>query len=159
MFSSPVAINHHVYHDTSSSSSSLSSCSSLDLPHEECPSFNHESSQIEYGRLTDDQKQSIYWSQHHLSPKQSGVKRRRNDRGLKTKLTQLTHENDILRAKINMLIRKFGQIDERDELKSTEQLAVFNTLDQSSKPINQVDHGLSITTTEQLSSMPIKWRF
>jgi len=122
MSSSP----NHPYYDTSSSSSS---CSSLDISQEE---FNKSSPK----------KDSKYWSQrskNNLSAKRSRVKRRMNDLVLETKLTQLTNENEILRAKIDMLTRKFGQ----------EKPTVFN---------QSVNNPSMTTKTEQLS-LPIKLRF
>jgi hypothetical protein len=84
-----------------------------------------------------------------------------NDLVLETKLTQLTNENEILRAKIEMLTRKFGQKNE--QLKSIEQPTILNILDQSSTEINHLDNNSSVTTIEQLSlkksSIPIKLRF
>jgi len=62
-----------------------------------------------------------------------------NDLVLETKLTQLTNENEILRAKIDMLTRKFGQ----------EKPTVFN---------QSVNNPSMTTKTEQLS-LPIKLRF
>jgi vrille protein len=48
-------------------------------------------------------------SRNNLSAKRSRDKRRMNDLVLETKLTQLTNENEILRAKIEILKRKFDQ--------------------------------------------------
>ncbi|CAF0929107.1 unnamed protein product [Rotaria sordida] len=177
MSSSPSVVNNHLYHDTSSSSSSLSispSCSTLDTSQEEFILLNDKSSQKQYDSISNDKNNSMYWSQrsrNNLSAKQSRTKRRMNDFVLETKLTQLTNENEILRAKMNMLIRKFGHLIsqkdkqfEYDELTSDEQPTVLNILDQSSTQINHSNNHLSLTTTtEQLSleksSIPIKWRF
>jgi len=160
MSSSPFVINNHPYHDNSSSSS----CSSLDNLQEEYTLLNNKSSRKQYNYIPDKTKDSIYWSQrsrNNLSAKQSRVKRRVNDLVLETKLTQLTNENEILRAKIDMLTRKFGQKNE--QLKSIEQPTILNILDQSSTEINHLDNNSSVTTTEQLSlkksSIPIKLRF
>jgi hypothetical protein len=80
-----------------------------------------------------------------------------NDLVLETKLTQLSNENEILRAKIEMLTRKFGQ--ENEQLKPT----ILNILDQSSIQTNHSAIDPSMITTEQLalnkSSIPIKLRF
>ncbi|CAF0846250.1 unnamed protein product [Rotaria sp. Silwood1] len=174
---SPTIINNHPYYDTSSSSSSFSissSCSSLDTSQEEFILLNNKSSQNQCDFISNDKNDSIYCSQrsrNNLSAKRSRVKRRMNDFVLETKLTQLTNENEILRAKINMLIRKFGHLIsqkdkqfEYDKLTSNEQPTVLNILDQSSTQINHSNNNLSLTsTTEQLSleksSIPIKWRF
>jgi vrille protein len=128
MSSSPLVINNHSYHDTSSST-----CSSPDI------SLNKKSSP----QISDNKKDPIYWSQrskNNLSAKRSRVKRRMNDLVLETKLTQLNNENEILRAKIDMLTRKFGHLT--------------NEQNQQIPKIND-----SVTTTEELSSMPIKRRF
>jgi hypothetical protein len=158
MASSPFVINNYPYHDTSSSSSS--SCSSLDVSQEEYILLNKQSSRKQPPFIPDNKKDPIYWlqrSKNNLSAKQSRIKRRMNDLVLETKLTKLTNENEVLRAKIDMLTKKFGQ--ENEQLKST----VSNLLDQSSIQINQSDNDSSVTTAKQLSlntsSIPIKLRF
>ncbi|CAF1447196.1 unnamed protein product [Adineta steineri] len=101
MFSPPVIINNHLYHDTSSSSSS--SCSSLDSSHEEFILLNNKSSLEQHRSMPDNNKDPRYYSQ------QSRVKNRGKDLILETKLIQLANQNEILRAKIDMLTRKFNQ--------------------------------------------------
>jgi hypothetical protein len=160
MSSSPLVINNHPYHDTSSSSS----CSSFDNSQEEYTLLNNKSSRKQHYYISDKTKDPIYLSQrsrNNLSAKQSRVKRRVNDLVLETKFTQLTNENEILRAKIEMLTRKFGQ--ENEQLKLTEQPTILNILDQSSTELNHSNNNSSVITTEQLSlkksSVPIKLRF
>jgi vrille protein len=146
MSSSPSVINDHPYHDTSSS------CSSLENSEEkEDILLNHQSSRIK--------KDPIYCSQrsrNNLSAKRSRVKKRMNDLVLETKLTQLTNENEILRAKIEILRKKFDQ-ENQQLFKATEQSPVLNILDQSSIQTTQTP------ATEQSSvnksSIPIKLRF
>jgi hypothetical protein len=79
-----------------------------------------------------------------------------NDLVLETKLTQLTNENEILRAKIEILRKKFDQ-ENQQLFKATEQSPVLNILDQSSIQTTQTP------ATEQSSvnksSIPIKLRF
>ena len=118
MASSPVVINNHPYHDTSSS------CSSL-----EENLVNNQSKK---------KKQLNYSSQR------SRTKKRMNDMVLQTKLTQLTNENEILRAKIEILKRKFGQEEEQQSSIQTIQSDIDPTTEQSAKI---------------KSSMPIKLRF
>jgi len=146
-------------------SSSSSSCSSQDIPQEEYILLNNKSSRKKRAFIPDNKKTPIYWSQRSrntLSAKRSRVKRRVNDLVLETKLTQLTNDNEILRAKIDMLTRKFDQLH-HDALKSTEKPTVLNILDQSSAQIHYSDNDPPVTTTEHLSleksSMLIKCRF
>ncbi|CAF1227958.1 unnamed protein product [Rotaria magnacalcarata] len=166
MSSSPSVINNHLYHGTTSSLSP--SCSSSDISQDEYILLNTQFSQ-------NDKQDASYPSQrsrNNFSSKRTRVKRRMNDFVLENKLTKLTNENEILRAKISMLTRKFGHLTndkdeslfEYDGLTSTQQPTVLNILDQSSTQINHSDNNLSLTTTkEQLTlekcSMPIKWRF
>lgn len=138
---------NHPYHDTPTSSSSSSfstssSCSSPDIQQKEYVLLNNKSRRKKRAFIPDEKKDPIYWSQrskNNLSAKRSRVKRRMNDLVLETKLTQLTNENEILRAKIDMLTRKFGQ----------EKPTVFN---------QSVNNPSMTTKTEQLS-LPIKLRF
>jgi vrille protein len=141
-------------------SSSSSSCSSQDIPQEE-----YKSSRKKRAFIPDNKKTPIYWSQRSrntLSAKRSRVKRRMNDLVLETKLTQLTNDNGILRAKIDILTRKFDQL-KHDALKSSEKPTVLNILDQSSAQIHYSDNDPPVTSTEHLSleksSMLIKCRF
>jgi len=93
-----------------------------------------------------------------------------NDLVLETKLTQLTNENQILRAKIDMLARKFGHLTNKEEedekelekldKKNSEQTQVLNLLEQSSKSNSTEEQSLIDKPSTTLSTpMPIKWRF
>lgn len=172
----------HPYHDTPTSSSASfstsSSCSSPDMQKKEYTLLSSKSRRKNRAFIPDDKKDSTYWSQrskNNLSAKRSRVKRRMNDLVLETKLTQLNNENQILKAKIDMLARKFGhltndeEVGEEDELEKLnnhnepEQTQRTNLLDQSSS-LSQM-----IATEEQsfldkpsaavAAPMPIKWRF
>jgi hypothetical protein len=165
-----IAINSHPYHDTSSSSSSFSTssnCSSPESLQQEYILLNKKSSRIQCDFISDDKNDPFYWSQrskNNLSAKRSRVKRRMNDLVLETKLTQLNNENQILRAKIDMLARKFGYGNGEEEQLQHNQLkpTVLNNSDQPSTQTNHSDTDRSLITTEQLPldkpSMPIKWR-
>jgi vrille protein len=149
MSSTPFVINNHPYHDTSSSSS----CSSFDISQDEYMLLNNKSSRKKCNSISDDKKKdpisSSQRSRNNLSAKRSRVKRRMNDLVLETKLTQLINENEILRAKIDMLTRKFGE-----EKSIEQQPTVLNILNQSSIQINSSEQ-LSLNK----SSIPIKLRF
>jgi hypothetical protein len=170
---------NHQYHDisTSSSSSSVStssSCSSPDIQQKEYVLLNNKSRRKKRAFIPDDKKDPIYWSQrskNNLSAKRSRVKRRVNDLVLETKLTQLNNENQVLRAKIDMLARKFGHLTNKEEAgeaeeleklnnNNSEQTQILNLLDQSPKsnPAEKQTLFDKITTTVS-SPMPIKWRF
>ncbi|CAF5105904.1 unnamed protein product, partial [Rotaria magnacalcarata] len=112
----------------------------------------------------------------NLSAKRSRVKRRMNDLVLETKLTQLNNENQILRAKIDMLARKFGHLSNNEEdqndaeddsgvkfdNKEPEQTQLLNILDQSaSSSINSTEKQSLIEKTSAVvpTPMPMKWRF
>ena len=133
-------INHSEDHDTSTSSSSSfstsSSCSSPDIQQKEYVLLNDKSRRKKRAFIPDEKKDPVYWSQrskNNLSAKRSRVKRRMNDLVLETKLTQLTNENQVLRAKIDMLARKFGHLnnqDEEEDTNKTEPTEVSNLLDQ-----------------------------
>ena len=88
MAASPFVINNHLGDDTSSSSS-------MDMSQKEAVLFDNQSSP----NLSNKTKDSTYCSQ------QLRVKRQMNDLVLESKFTQLTNENEILRAKIEMLKR------------------------------------------------------
>jgi basic region leucine zipper protein len=182
--SSPLQANNsnenHQYPDTATSSSSSSSsfstsssCSSPDIQQKEYVLLNNKSRRKKRAFIPDDKKDPIYWSQrskNNLSAKRSRVKRRMNDLVLETKVTQLNNENQILRAKIDMLSRKFGHLTntedgEGEELEKlnqnkSEETQILNLLDQSSKPNSTEKQTLfeKITTTVS-SPMPIKWRY
>jgi hypothetical protein len=103
--------NRPMLHDTSSSSCSISSTSSS--PTRSIP--DHRSSSIRKTRTftPDERKDPMYWSRrsrNNLSATRCRVKRRVNDLVLETKVTQLNEENQILRAKIDMLTRKCVQL-------------------------------------------------
>jgi vrille protein len=169
---------NHPYHDTPTSSSSSSSsfstsssCSSPDIQQKEYVLLNNKSRRKKRAFIPDEKKDPIYWSQrskNNLSAKRSRVKRRMNDLVLETKLTQLTNENQILKAKIDMLANKFGHLtnkEEEEELekldpKNSEPTEVLNLLDQSSKNIPTEEQSLIDKTSTTISNpMPIKWRF
>jgi len=166
--------NNNPYHDTptSSSFSTSSSCSSPDIQQKEYVLLNNKSRRKKRAFIPDDKKDPIYWSQrskNNLSAKRSRVKRRMNDLVLETKLTQLTNENEILRAKIDMLARKFGHLtnkeEDEEELEKlnnnkSEETEVLNLLDQSSKSNPIEEQSLIDKPSTSISSpMPIKWRF
>jgi len=115
--------------------------------------LNNKSSRKKCNSISDDKKKdpisSSQRSKNNLSAKRSRVKRRMNDLVLETKLTQLINENEILRAKIDMLTRKFGE-----EKSIEQQPTVLNILNQSSIQINSSEQ-LSLNK----SSIPIKLRF
>lgn len=159
---SPSVICNHPYYDSSSSSSSSSSSRlNWDIPQENFILLNDPSSQKE-------KKSPV--CRYQQTTKRSRIKKRMNDVMLESKLKQLSNENEILRAKINMLSKKFGHLtsenDEQfefNELTTIQQPTVLNILDQSSTQINHSNQDLSLTTKkEQLSleksSIPIKLR-
>ncbi len=164
---------NHPYHDistpSSSSFSTSSSCSSPDIQQKEYVLLNDKSRRKKRAFIPDDKKDPVYWSQrskNNLSAKRSRVKRRMNDLVLETKLTQLTNENQVLRAKIDMLGRKFGHLtnqeeeEDKSDTKKTEETEVSNLLDQPSSisktnPITEEQTLLDKPPTP----MPIKWRF
>ncbi|CAF2361586.1 unnamed protein product [Rotaria sp. Silwood2] len=173
---------NHPYHDTPTSSSSTSfstssSCSSPDIQKKEYVLLNNKSRRKKRAFIPDDKKDPTYWSQrskNNLSAKRSRVKRRMNDLVLETKLTQLNNENQILRAKIDMLARKFGHLtnkeeeqQEEEELEKldnneSEQTKLLNVLDQSTSSKTHPTEEQSLidkTSTTVPSPMPIKWRF
>jgi vrille protein len=166
--------DNNPYHDTptSSSFSTSSSCSSPDIQQKDYVLLNNKSRRKKRAFIPDDKKDPIYWSQrskNNLSAKRSRVKRRMNDLVLETKLTQLTNENEILRAKIDMLARKFGHLTNKEEDKEeleklnnnkSEETEVLNLLDQSSKSNPTEEQSLIDKPSTAISSpMPIKWRF
>ncbi|CAF0803103.1 unnamed protein product [Rotaria sp. Silwood1] len=174
----------HPYHDTPTSSSTSfstsSSCSSPDIQKKEYVLLNNKSRRKKRAFIPDDKKDPTYWSQrskNNLSAKRSRVKRRMNDLVLETKLTQLNNENQILRAKIDMLARKFGHLTNKEEQEQeqeheqelekldsnqSEQTKLLNVLDQSiSSKMNVTEEQSLIdkTSTTVPCPMPIKWRF
>ncbi|CAF1282592.1 unnamed protein product [Adineta ricciae] len=156
MFSTSVVINNHLHYDTSSSPlSSSSSYSSLDISEDDdFFSFNNRSSQQLAELVPSDQNNSTDCSTRSHSYKHM------NGQILESKLTQLMNENEILRAKIDMLTRKYGDLNNpQDELKSVEQPTVSSILDQSSRQIHQSDNNSTVMLTEHLASMPVKLRF
>ncbi|CAF1289370.1 unnamed protein product [Rotaria magnacalcarata] len=175
--------NHPYHHDTPTSSSTSfstsSSCSSPDVQKKEYTLLNNKSRRKKRDFIPDDKKDPTYWSQrskNNLSAKRSRVKRRMNDLVLETKLTQLNNENQILRAKIDMLARKFGHLSNNEEdqndaeddsgvkfdNKEPEQTQLLNILDQSaSSSINSTEKQSLIEKTSAVvpTPMPMKWRF
>lgn len=164
---------NHPYHDplTSSSSSSSSfstssSCSSPDIQKKEYTLLNNKSRRKKRAFISDDKKDPIYWSQrskNNLSAKRSRVKRRMNDLVLETKLTQLSNENEILKAKIDMLSRKFGHLTNKEEEELEKLNAKISTeektsvLSSSSSKANPTEEQSLIEKSS--TPMPIKWRF
>ncbi|UJR25742.1 hypothetical protein I4U23_007092 [Adineta vaga] len=154
---------------SSLSSVSTSSCSSPDLQRKEYVLLNNKSRRKKRAFIPDDKKDPIYWSQrskNNLSAKRSRVKRRMNDLVLETKVSQLNNENQILRAKIDMLSKKFGHLsntDDEDKLSENKSNStqVCNLLKQQTQTdLLEEETLLDKTTPEAVSSpMPIKWRF
>ncbi|CAF0855273.1 unnamed protein product [Adineta ricciae] len=150
-----------------SSVSTSSSCSSPDLQQKEYVLLNNKSRRKKRAFIPDEKKDPVYWcqrSKNNLSAKRSRVKRRMNDLVLETKLTQLSTENQILKAKIDMLARKFGHLSNTDdEEKLPEQRSspaqVQSLLEQSSQANLPEEESLLDKTTTVPAPMPIKWRF
>lgn len=126
-------------------SESSASNSSLDEQQQEDTPLNNKSRRKKRSFIPDEKKDPVYWSQrskNNLSAKRSRVKRRMNDLVLETKLTQLSNENEVLKAKIDMLTRKFGHLTNQEQA----EVEPLNTSNESSQ-------------TEKTSPMPMKWRF
>ena len=70
------------------------------------------------------------------SSKQIHIQRRMNELVLVKRLTQLTNENEILRAKIDMLFRKFLK---------------------PNPTLSNIDDSSVSSTTEQISSLPLNF--
>lgn len=102
MFSTPAACNNSPCEDTSSSSSS-SACSSVD--------FSEDDSSQQPEHLSP----RTHNGSNSPSVKRLRRKKRKRQPRLHCKLTQLTNANEILRAKIEMLTRKFGHADEKED--------------------------------------------
>ena len=163
MLSSSLIDTHPMHPDTSSSSScsvsSTSSSPSRSIPHDRSPNNRRARTFI-----PDERKDPSYWSRrsrNNLSATRSRVKRRVNDLVLETKVTQLNQENQILRAKIEMLTRKCSHLTSPEHSSATTaQPTVANLLDDSSSTL--VNQHPSLTTTEcslrDQCPMPIKWR-
>lgn len=171
---------NHPYHDTPTSSSSnsfstSSSCSSPDIQRKEYALLN-KTRRKKRTFIPDEKKDPVYWSQrskNNLSAKRSRAKRRMNDLVLETKLTQLNNENQVLKAKIDMLARKFGHLTNSEEetqeetaektnTNASEQTQLINLLDTSPTPkVNLAEEQslLDKTSTTVQPPMPIKWRF
>lgn len=159
--------HHHPYHDTSTSSfSTSSSCSSPDTQQKDYVLLNDKSRRKKRAFIPDEKKDPTYWSQrskNNLSAKRSRVKRRMNDLVLETKLTQLTNENQVLRAKIDMLARKFGHLTNEDgtdeDAKKSEESEVTNLLDPSPPSCEMKTKLPEEQTLLEKTPMPMKWRF
>ena len=168
------------FSSASSASSSSSSSSSPtrhvrgylqlhDKPHRKKRSFIPES-----------KKDPIYWSQrskNNLSAQRSRVKRRMNDLVLETKLTQLSNENQVLKAKIDMLARKFGHltndeeqvdstssnlVEENDSLLIVQPAKNSCSSSQAAPPVPSPHEEQSLlhpSSEPPVSSMCLKWRF
>lgn len=146
--------NHPVLHDTSSSCSISSTCST---PTRSIPDHRSSSRRKMRTFIADERKDPIYWSRrsrNNLSATRSRVKRRVNDLVLEIKVTQLNQENQILRAKIDMLTRKCGPLTSPEH-------TTTGTTPSVSSAANLVDNS-SLTNTEcnlrDQCPMPIKWR-
>lgn len=154
--------HHHPYNDTSTSSfSTSSSCSSPDTQQKEYVLLNDKSRRKKRAFIPDEKKDPTYWSQrskNNLSAKRSRVKRRMNDLVLETKLTQLSNENQVLRAKIDMLARKFGHLTNDDKDEDAKQTEVTNLLDLSPSCETKTKLPEEQTLLEKVP-MPMKWRF
>ena len=158
MSSSPLLTDHQSFRAVSSPTST---CSSPDSSHADYCLLNDKSSQKKRTMASADRKESPSWSQRsktNLSAKRSRVKRRVNDFVLENKLSQLTEENEVLRAKINLLTRKFGNLssqdEEQDELKSAEQPSMPNLTDSPPPTVNPPTERSPLDQTP----MPVKWR-
>jgi hypothetical protein len=84
---------------------------------------------------------------------------------LETKLTHLSNENQILRAKIDMLARKFGNmtnddesIDTVNENLSEERTALPATLDSNTTDPTEEQSLLVKTNSAPVPSVSMKWR-
>ena len=122
MSSTPFVINDPSYDETSSS------CSSF----EEDRQLTIQSSPILPEKNNNEESMD--------SLEQLPMKNRMNDVRLERKLSQLTSENQILRAKIEMLRRKFG-----DEVQT-----LFQSTEQSSMVCPLPDQSSSISTSVNL---------
>lgn len=117
--------------------------------------------------IPENKKDSIYWSQrskNNISAQRSRVKRRVNDLVLETKLTQLSNENQILRAKIDMLAKKFGHLtNDQETMESSRNLLneneKLNAVDAKKTSPSEEDNLLDQSTNSQPSSVPVRWRF
>ncbi|CAF1171474.1 unnamed protein product [Didymodactylos carnosus] len=188
------------YHDTSSTSSvslsttdgshSSSSSESTSRPHSP-KTINEQLQFIVRSRrkrnfISNEKKDSNYWNQrlkNNMSAKKSREKRRVNDLVLETKLLELNTENQLLKAKLEMLTRKFGIIDNVKEQNISHILNMLenesSTLSTYRSPLpsnftnesNEVlshsddDHDspihiekISMSQIDQ-HSFPLKWRF
>ncbi|CAF0771027.1 unnamed protein product [Didymodactylos carnosus] len=192
-------------HDTSYSTSSTSSMSFSTTDRSHSPSSNESKSRPHSPKTADEQlrlivrsrrkrdfipnekKDTNYWSQrlkNNMSAKKSREKRRVNDLVLETKLLELNNENQLLKAKLDMLTKKFGITDNVEEEQKMPQ--ILNILENESStsynyrsppPSNCTnessevhshsddDHDLLLSTekisTPQIDqhSFPLKWRF
>lgn len=124
--------------------------------------------------IPENKKDPIYWSQrskNNLAAQRSRVKRRMNDLVLETKLSQLTNENQVLRAKIDMLARKFGHLtNDEEQVDSTSSKVVAeqeslidlqSTKNSCSSTVSspaEEQSLLSSTAEPSVSSMCLKWR-
>lgn len=169
-----------------SSASSSSSSSSSSSPTRQVRGYlqlNEKSNRKKRSFIPENKKDPIYWSQrskNNLSAQRSRVKRRMNDLVLETKLTQLSNENQVLKAKIDMLARKFGHLTNDEQrvdstssnfVEEKESLLILHsaknsclssqstTLVSSSSPPNEEQSLLHRPSEPSVSSMSLKWRF
>jgi hypothetical protein len=157
-----------VISSASSLSTSSSSSSSPDRQVRGYQLLNDKSRRKKRSFMPDDRKDPIYWSQrskNNQSAQRSRVKRRVNDLVLETKLTHLSNENQILRAKIDMLARKFGNmtnddesIDTVNENLSEERTALPATLDSNTTDPTEEQSLLVKTNSAPVPSVSMKWR-
>ena len=163
---------NHPHHELipSSSSSSFSTSSSCSSPDRQTHGYvllNEKSRRKKRSLMPENKKDSIYWSQrskNNLSAQRSRVKRRVNDLVLETKVTQLSNENQILRAKIDMLARKFGHLaNDEDKLTNTSEKLVkaqetLEVLNSSKENPCEDENLLEKSVESQLAPLPVKWR-
>ena len=170
---------HHLPIPSSPSSSSFSTSSSSSSSSSSSPTrqvnsylqLNEKSRRKKRSFIPENKKDPIYWSQrskNNLSAQRSRVKRRMNDLVLETKLSQLSNENQVLRAKIDMLARKFGHLTNDEapvaskpiqQIEERESFLILNS-DKNSPPSSSEEQSLLHPPPDPpVSSMSLKWRF
>jgi len=192
--------SYHNQDSSSSSSSSTTSTSSRSPSSNESrtPSDNEQQRHLILLRsrrkrdfIPDEKKDQNYWhsrEKNNNSAKKSREKRRVNDLVLETKLSQLNNENQLLRAKLDMLSRKFGHLNEKktgDITTTALQPQILNILDNNNTSYSEnistkitteaamkeeahsddellldtTDEKATLQTVDQSFSFPLKWRF
>ena len=154
--------NHLSSSSSYSTSSSSSSSSSPDRQTQGYLLLNDKSRRKKRSFMPDNKKDPIYWSQrskNNISAQRSRVKRRVNDLVLETKLTELSNENQILRAKIDMLARKFNHLsnEEMVERHPTAEKEKLLLIDSSSPPSDKTRHEEQ-TLLDKAAPVSTKWR-